>query len=98
MIHILGWSGNILFLTGVYLLGKKNINGFYSNSIANLLYAWQSIILANHALFWLSIGLIILNLKGIWEWRNCKSEPTIIESPLQTDYSRRVIEKYTENL
>ena len=67
--QILGWIGNILFICGVYALGKKNVNGFYSNAVANLLYAWQSIIMNNPALFWLSIGLMILNLKGIYSWK-----------------------------
>ena len=68
MINILGWIGNVLFIYGVYALGKKNVHGFYFNSFANLLYAWQSIIMNNNALFWLSIGLIILNVKGVIEW------------------------------
>lgn len=67
--EILGWVGNILFVYGVYALGKKNIYGFHINSIANLLYAWQSIILNNSPLFWLSLALIVLNLKGIYEWK-----------------------------
>ena len=69
MTEILGWISNLFFIYGVYAIGKRNIYGFYSNSIANLLYAWQSILMNNSALFWLSIGLIVLNLKGIYEWR-----------------------------
>lgn len=66
--QILGWAGNILFFCGVHALGKKNIIGFYCNGLANLLYAVQSIIMNNPALFWLSMGLIILNISGIVEW------------------------------
>ena len=69
MENVLGWIANIFFVYGVYAIGKKNVHGFYSNSIANLLYAFQSIYMANHALFWLSLLLIALNLKGIYEWQ-----------------------------
>jgi len=64
----LGWAGNIFFIIGVYILGKKNVHGFWFNSIANGLYVIQSIMLNNQALFWLSVGLMFLNLKGIYEW------------------------------
>lgn len=69
MEQYLGWIGNIFFIWGVYALGKKNILGFYSNSIANALYLWQAIIMQNSPLLYLSLGLFILNIKGILEWR-----------------------------
>ena len=68
MIELLGWLGNLFFIYGVYKLGKKAVIGFYANSLANLLYAGQSIIMSNSPLLWLSIGLLILNIKGIYEW------------------------------
>lgn len=75
--EFLGWFGNMFFIWGVYALGKKNIYGFFANSIGNLLYLWQAWIIGNSALCFLSIGLIYLNIKGILEWRknekkNCK--------------------------
>ena len=69
LVNLLGWTGNIFFIVGVYLLGEKDVKGFYINSVANALYAVQSIIMNNVPLFWLSIALIILNVKGIYEWR-----------------------------
>lgn len=68
MTQTLGWIANFLFFYGVYSLGKKNIIGFYCNTIANILYLWQSIIISNWALLGLSIGLSIVNIMGIWEW------------------------------
>jgi len=68
IIPIIGWIGNVFFIFGVYALGEKQIIGFYANSIANLLYIWQSILMNNSSLLWLSIGLIILNIKGIYQW------------------------------
>ena len=64
----LGWIGNVFFILGVYMLGDKNIKGFYLNTIANILYAYQSILMQNQALLWLSVGLAILNIKGIYQW------------------------------
>lgn len=66
---ILGWVANVFFLYGVYALGCKKSIGFYSNSLGNVLYAVQAVMLLNSALFWLSIGLTILNIKGIIQWR-----------------------------
>jgi len=66
---MIGWVSNILFFYGVWVIGNKNVRGFYTNSLANLLYAYQSILMDNHPLFWLSMALIIVNLKGIYQWQ-----------------------------
>jgi len=68
--QILGWIGTILFIYGVWVLGNKDVKGFYVNAIANLFYVFQSIIMGNPSLFWLSIFLIIINIRGIRNWRN----------------------------
>lgn len=70
--QILGWAGNILFFIGVYSLGKKKIAGFYCNGSANFLYILQSIIMQNLSLFWLSVGLMVLNVVGIAQWSKIK--------------------------
>lgn len=69
MEQILGWIGNLLFFYGVYSLAKKNILGFYSNALANISYAIQSIMMHNWALLFCSIGLLIINLYGIYKWQ-----------------------------
>lgn len=67
--EILGWIANVCFIYGVYTIGIKNIKGFYFNAVGNFLYVLQALNMNNGSLFWLSIGLIVLNIKGIYEWR-----------------------------
>lgn len=67
--NILGWLGTLLFIYGVWAIGKKDVTGFYANILANVCYVVQSVFLDNSPLFWLSLFLIILNLKGIYEWQ-----------------------------
>lgn len=66
---ILGWIANFLFIIGAYGLAKRKVYGFYAQFLANCLYVSQSFILINYPLFWLSIGLGLFNLYGIYEWR-----------------------------
>lgn len=68
LIHILGWIGNFGFVLGGLWIAKKNIHGFTIQILANLLYAWQSIIMNNYPLFCLSILLIGVNGYGIYNW------------------------------
>ena len=69
MIQVLGWVANIFFIYGVWIIGDKNVKGFYLNALGNLFYAWQAPLTNNHPLFWLSILLIVINLKGIYQWQ-----------------------------
>ncbi|MHA1832311.1 MAG: nicotinamide mononucleotide transporter [Candidatus Helarchaeota archaeon] len=97
IIQLLGWIGTLLFVYGVWILGEKKVIGFYANSIANLLYAWQSIYLNNHPLFWLSIFLIIINLRGIYLWTK-KPKLNKIEQMLKNkaekDYAKTMMDFY----
>jgi len=68
MVNLLGWCGNTFFVVGIYTLAKKSVAGFYINIAANLIYAWQSILLGNSPLFWLSFILVGLNCMGIIKW------------------------------
>lgn len=67
--NTIGWVANVFCIYGVYAIGNKNIVGFYSTIIANILYVTQSYLMNNSALLWLSLVLIILNIKGIINWR-----------------------------
>lgn len=74
IVDILGWTGNFFFLLATYLLGKKNIKGFYANMLGNVMYIGQCQFLHNSALFWVSIMLIIVNIKAIIEWKQKKKQ------------------------
>jgi len=67
IVQILGWIANIFFVAGVWIIGDKNVKGFYLNSLGNLFYAFQAPYTNNHPLFWLSILLRCINLKGIYQ-------------------------------
>lgn len=69
---MIGWIGNIFFVYGVYVLGKKKISGFYANAIGNLAYVIVGIMKSTSSLACLSVLLIILNIMGILEWRKGK--------------------------
>ena len=69
LIQLLGWTSNVLFFYGAWVIGNKNVRGFYYNAIANLLYMWQSVYTYNDPLFWLSLMLIAVNFKGIYQWQ-----------------------------
>jgi len=69
IVQILGWVANIFFVTGVWIIGDKNVKGFYLNALGNLFYAFQAPYTNNDPLFFLSMLLIIINLKGIYQWQ-----------------------------
>lgn len=64
----IGWIGNILFFVSAILLSKKNVVGWYGQFFANILYVWQSFLLNNVSLLWLSVILGVVNIYGAWEW------------------------------
>ena len=66
----LGWVGTLLFFYGVMALSLKHISGFYANGMANILYTIQGSIMFNYPLVVCSIGLLLINIYGIYNWRN----------------------------
>ena len=66
--QIIGWIGNFGFIVGAILLAKKAKFGFIIQVIANLLYIFQSMLMNNYSLLWLSFILIIINLIGYYKW------------------------------
>lgn len=92
---ILGWTGTILFVYGVWAVGVKRIDGFYANAIANLMYVGQSILMSNWPLFWLSIGLIVLNIKGVYEWSK-KPKKDTLKQKWDLDWARKIADLYED--
>jgi len=66
--EISGWTGSILFIVGALAFAKKHISGFYMNGAANILYVIQAYLMKNWSLFWISVILIGINIKGIIDW------------------------------
>jgi len=92
IVQILGWVANIFFVTGVWIIGDKNVKGFYLNALGNLFYAFQAPYTNNDPLFFLSMLLIIINLKGIYQWQfKNKYEP----EKMNPDYA---YDKYQRDL
>ena len=95
--QILGWIGTALFFYGVWALARKNIWGFFANSLANILYMAQGILMKNWPLVACSIGLFIINIYGVREWRRIKTILpkllieffTILDSVEETDSGTR---------
>lgn len=69
LINWLGWTGNLLYLLGVWLLANKRVSGFVSSFFANILYFIMGLLLSISSIWMLSIGLGILNIIGIVKWR-----------------------------
>lgn len=69
MIDLIGWTGSSFLFTGLYLVGNKNIKGFYLCLLANALYLWQSILLNMSSLIVLDIVTSILYIRSIIQWK-----------------------------
>jgi hypothetical protein len=65
---MLGWIGNVGFITGVTLLGQKCRWGFLSCTAGNACYAGQAWAADNYSLLFLSLFLICLNLNAFRKW------------------------------
>ena len=73
----LGWIGTGLFFYGVWALAKMKISGFWANGVANLMYMAQGILMKNWALVACSVGLFIINIYGIREWKINKEKKKV---------------------
>ena len=65
----IGWIGNLFFLLGAIFLARRNICGFISNIFGNTLYLIQGAILGIKSLETISVILVIINIYGIFKWR-----------------------------
>jgi len=74
-INLIGWIGNLFFISGAILLAKKKRLGFYSNALANLIYIYFALLITKDSLLVLSLFLMIVNCWGIYNWRTKNKKP-----------------------
>jgi hypothetical protein len=91
--QFLGWSANILFGIGAYGLANKKIYGFTTQAIANIFYVIQAILMENPSLLWLSLGLGLFNLYGIYMWT--RKEKKVFNNA-EKSYAEAVCDLYNE--
>ena len=70
IINLIGWIGNLFFILGAILLAKKIKLGFYCNALGNLIYVYFAILISKDSLLVLSLFLVMINIWGIYNWRN----------------------------
>ena len=66
---MLGWIGWAMVFFGVYLLGNKNIKGFYWCIAADVLLIMDAIAYHHWSLLAASLGFTTLNIWNITKWR-----------------------------
>lgn len=71
MIDLIGWFGNICFVIGAILLGRRNSYGWHYQLLGNFFYVLFSILLGKEgiSLGFLSLLLIGTNIYGLYQWR-----------------------------
>jgi len=69
---MLGWSANIGFVVGSFLIARKKISGFYWFGLANAIYMVIGIMLNTTSLSAISVYLFAMNIYGIIHWRKNK--------------------------
>lgn len=65
---MIGWVGNVGFIMGVILLGRKSRLGFLSCVMGNACYAGRASFDSDYSLLFLSLFLIGLNLRSFSKW------------------------------
>ena len=71
-LNLLGWIGNGFYILGAYLLAENKRIGFICNLLANLIYLIIGLAFGISSLWGISIGLIVLNVHGIYNWKRKK--------------------------
>ena len=74
---MLGWIGWAMVFIGVYLLGEKNIKGFYWMLAAEGFLITDAIAYDHWSLVAASVTFIVLNTINVFKWR--KSDGTKVQ-------------------
>jgi hypothetical protein len=73
MLNILSWSGCILLLYGLKLIGEKKIYGFYITFTAEALWVIWGIMNHSWAVVVMSLCIMAMYIRSIYLWRKAKS-------------------------
>lgn len=69
MLWVLGLVGWLLAFCGVYLIGEKDVRGFYLNILANALLITDAVLFAHWSLVFAMLAFTTLNVINIWKWQ-----------------------------
>ncbi len=67
-LDMLGWSGTLFILSGVYEITQHKKKGFSYSVVGNILLGIQGIMLGMTNLVILNIVLLCLNISGFRNW------------------------------
>lgn len=68
MMWILGYIGWAMAMFGVYLIGSKNVKGFYLNIFANVLLIIDAILFGHFSVVFAMVIFTTLNIINIVKW------------------------------
>ena len=68
MIDLIGWIGNIFFLSAAILISRKIKYGFLFNIVGNSAYIFFGILAMKWSITILSIMLVLANIYGFINW------------------------------
>ena len=74
---MLGWLGWSIVFVGLWLIGQRDIRGFYCNIAASVLIGIDAIQLGIWSLFVSQVAFMLLNCWNIHTWR--KSDGTKVQ-------------------
>ena len=66
----LDWIGMALSLWAVYLLGNKNVTGFWLFILSNVIWIFTGLVFMNS--YGIAVGnavFLVLNARGVWQWK-----------------------------
>jgi len=69
MLWLLGYVGWVMAFWGVYLIGEKNVKGFYINIAANVFLIVDAIMFAHFSVIFAMMIFTTLNVINIWKWQ-----------------------------
>ena len=66
---LLGFVGWAMAFYGVYLIGEKNVKGFYLNVFANAFLIADAVLFGHWSVVLAMLVFTVLNIVNIWKWQ-----------------------------